>query len=396
MAPAALPLNAYPDGTYPDGEVTIAHQRLERAIARLQTEGALLPDAPGAVTEIVGILKSYGEVLAAYQRNLLYIAHEQFLVLVPIFKYMDGDTRLTKLWRHFWHNRINFEFAEYCMRAMMWHGGGGVDRYLDSPEFVAHAHRAIAAKAQTDPLLWVLAKLCPDFLVEQVRQACYYAVLGMFWAVMAPLFLDLSDRYDRGEIASVSAIVEHVLAGLVTAAAKPLVYQIQVRGQTYDLLPEAAGLTFLADAAVPYVETVFFRSFPFRGTVSYNAQAGSISRDLAEFTYGALYADPVPIGGAGIPPTLLAQDMVRQAPPYLLSLYRDRPRGLVAAPGLAVLSFQKSMFCVTSAAIRGLAPHPLDSTEPDHQATNRAYLQTWGDRLQGSRLPQILALMESE
>ncbi|MFQ3678915.1 MAG: CO2 hydration protein [Pseudanabaenaceae cyanobacterium] len=380
--------------TFPDGEVSIAQQRVARAIARLQTEGALLPNAPGAVTEIVGILKSYGEVLDAYQRNLLYIAHEQFLVLVPIFKYMNGDTRPAKLWQHFWHNRINFEFAEYCMRAMMWHGGGGVDRYLDSPEFVAGARRAIAAKAQTDPLLWGLAKLFPEFLVEQVRQACYYAVLGMFWSVMAPLFLDLSDRYDRGEISAVRDIVDHVLAGLVAAAAKPLVYQIRVRGQTYDLLPAKAGLTFLADAAVPYVETVFFRSFPFRGTVSYNAQAGSISRDLAEFTYGALYADPVPIGGAGIPPTLLAQDLVRQAPPYLLSQYRDCPRPEVALPGCMVLSFQKSMFCVTSAAIRGLAPHPLDSADPAHQAANQAYLQAWGDRLQGSRLPQILALME--
>ncbi len=72
--------------------------------------------------EVVGILKSYGVVLGAYWRNLIYISENQFLVLFPFFKYFNGELTFNKLLRHWWHDRINFEFAEYCMKAMMWHG----------------------------------------------------------------------------------------------------------------------------------------------------------------------------------------------------------------------------------------------------------------------------------
>jgi CO2 hydration protein (ChpXY) len=51
-------------------------------IDRLKAGGALLPDTSENVTEVVGILKSYGVVLDAYYRNLLYIAEHQFLVQV--------------------------------------------------------------------------------------------------------------------------------------------------------------------------------------------------------------------------------------------------------------------------------------------------------------------------
>ena len=41
--------------------------------------------------------------------------------------------------------------------------------------------------------------------------------------------------------------------------------------------------------------------------------------DQGRFGYGALFADPLPIGGAGIPPTLLMQDMRHYVPDYLKS-----------------------------------------------------------------------------
>jgi hypothetical protein len=47
------------------------------------------------------------------------------------------------------------------------------------------------------------------------------------------------------------------------------------------------------------------------------------------------------------------------------------------------------MFCVTTAAIKGLAPHPIDTTDPDQQRQNRAYLENWMDRLLNSRLPNV-------
>ena len=44
-------------------------------------------------------------------------------------------------------------------------------------------------------------------------------------------------------------------------------------------------------------------------------------------------------------------------------------------------SFQKSMFCVTNAAISGTMPHPLDTTNPEEQEANRAYAASWAARL---------------
>jgi hypothetical protein len=43
-------------------------------IERLEAGGDLLPDSPENMVEVVGILKSYGIVLDAYSRNLIYIA----------------------------------------------------------------------------------------------------------------------------------------------------------------------------------------------------------------------------------------------------------------------------------------------------------------------------------
>ncbi len=49
-------------------------------IERLTAGEALLKDTPQNLIEVVGILKSYGVVLDAYSKNLIYIAENQFLV----------------------------------------------------------------------------------------------------------------------------------------------------------------------------------------------------------------------------------------------------------------------------------------------------------------------------
>ncbi len=362
---------------------------LETYIQRLMAGDALLPETPDNVLEVVGILKSYGIVLDAYSRNLNYIAENQFLLLFPFFKYFDGEVSVSKLMRHWWHDRINFEYAEYCMKAMFWHGGGGLDAYLDSPEFEKQAQQAIQARFKANPLIQTVNWLFPDFLPEQVRQLAYYSGLGQFWRVMSDLFLDLSDGYDNGKIISISDVVEHIRAGLVAAANLPITYAANIRGQAYEILPKSAGLTFLADTAIPYVEAVFFRGTPFRGTVSYNAQANQISPDPSRFTYGALYADPLPIGGAGIPPTLLMQDMRHYLPDYLHDIYMRSRRGEDDLRVQICVSFQKSMFCVTTATIFGLAPYPLDTTDPQQQEKNRVYLEGWMDRFLTSRLGEV-------
>jgi CO2 hydration protein len=359
---------------------------LQPYIERLLAGEALLPDNATHVIEVVGILKSYGVVLDAYARNLKYIATEQFLVLFPFFKYFNGEITAAKLLRHWGHDRINYEYAEYCMKGMLWHGGGGLDDYLDGDTFQAVGEEAIQAKIRRNPLLQGLHRLFPEFLPEQVRQSAYYTALGQFWTIMSEIFLTLADRYDAGEIQTIPEVVAHIKAGLVAGAAVPITFAVHVRGDRYDLIPESAGLTFLADTAIPYVEAIFFRGGPFLGTVSYNAQAQQISPEQGRFEYGALYADPLPIGGAGIPPTLLMQDMRHFIPDYLHDYYRQGLRGEDDLRVQICISFQKSMFCVTSAALQGLLPHDANTTDPNEQAANQAFLASWMDRLMTSRL----------
>ncbi len=361
-------------------------QLTEDYIQRLESGLALLNDNPQNLIEVVGILKSYGVVLDAYSINLCYIADHQFLRLFPLFKYFNGEINPGKLWRNIWHDRINYEYAEYCMKAMFWHGGGGLDTYVDTSEFAELAEAAIQAQFKNNPLMLGLHKLFKEHWPEQVRQMCYYSALGQFWRVMSDIFIDLSDRYDAGEIKSIPDVVQHILDGLVKDAARPITYTVNIGGQDYDLLPKSAGLTFLMDTGVPYVEAVFFRGTPFPGTISYNAQAYQIPYEQEMFCYGALYADPLPIGGAGIPPTLLMQDMRHFVPDYLMEIYDAGIRGEGDLRIKICESFQKSMFCVTTAAVQGLAPHPLDTTNPEEQKENRKYLKGWLNRLLKSQM----------
>ncbi|MEY2833512.1 MAG: hypothetical protein RLZZ574_2771 [Cyanobacteriota bacterium] len=363
---------------------------VEEYITRLEQGLALLDDSPQNLLEVVGILKSYGVVLDAYSINLNYIADTQFLKLFPFFKYFNGKVNANTLAKFIVHDRINYEYAEYCMKAMFWHGGGGVDAYLDTPEFTAETERLIKAYHRYNPLMLALHKAFPDFLPEQMRQMAYYSALGQFWRVMSDIFLNLSDSYDQGAIKSIPDVVQFVLDGLVADAARPITYTVQLRGQKYDIIPKSAGITFLMDTGVPYVEAIFFRGTPFAGTVSYNAQAYEIPYDLGMFNYGALYADPLPIGGAGIPPTLLMQDMRHFLPDYLYQLYQVKSvRGLGDLRVQICESFQKSMFCVTTAAVKGLAPHPLETTNPEEKLANRKYLTGWLNRILESQLIKV-------
>ncbi|WP_017293413.1 CO2 hydration protein [Geminocystis herdmanii] len=362
---------------------------LAEYVHRLESGKSLLKDTSQNLIEVVGILKSYGVVLDAYSNNLNYIAEHQFLVIFPFFKYFDGKFTFSKLLRHWWHDRINFEYAEYCMRAMLWHGGGKLDEYVDSPEFLEITKRAINAKLKGNLFMGTLNKIFPDFLPEQVKMLAYYSALGQFWRVMSDIFISLSDRYDQGEINSIEEVVKHILDGLVADASKPITYGVEINGKTYDLLPKSAELTFLMDTAVPYVEAVFFRGTPFLGTVSFNAQANQISFDQSQFAYGALYADPLPVGSAGIPPTLLMQDMRHYIPEYLQKIYDESERGQDDLLVKICVSFQKSMYCVTTAALQGLAPYGLTTENPEEKQANRKYLEQWMNRFTYSRILDV-------
>ena len=348
---------------------------------RLLAGQALLEDTPDHLVQVLDVLESYGEVLDAYSINLIYQAEHQFLNPLPLFKFLNGDPSPARIWRHLNHDRINFEYAEYCMKAMLWHGTGGLDTYLDSDAFRADCATIIAAKCRRDPLLALLNPLAPGFLPELIRAAATTHALGQFWRVMSDLFLDLARAGRDGRVASIEQVVEFIKDGLVAAAANPITYAVEIRGQRHWVLPPQAGLTFLIDVAVPYVEAVFLRGTPFLGTVSFNAQAQQISPDQASFAYGALYADPLPTMGAGIPPSLLMQDMYRHLPERLHRWYQQRSRGEGDVRVKICMSFQKAMFCVTNAAIRGTFPFPLAASDAAAQAANSAHATAWARRL---------------
>ena len=367
---------------------TLTHP-LAEYIYNLEAGKALLKDSPENVREVVGILKSYAVVLDSYSNNLNSISKREFLNIFPFFKYFNGKFSWSQLLEHLWHKRLNFEYAEYCMKTMFWHGGGGLDSYLDTDSFKAVTEEIIAAKFKNNPFMLTLHRLFPEFLPEQMRVMSYYGGLGQFWRIMSDMFFSLSDGYDQGKITSIPAVVTHILDALVDNASVPAEYQVTVQDRTFEVIPASAGLTFLMDLAVPYVEAIFFRGSPFPGTVSYNAQAYQIPYDQSSFTYGALYADPLPVGGPGIPPTQLMQDMSYYIPPYLMEVYSNSFRQEEDLLVQICESFQKSMFCVTTAAIKGLAPFPFDTKDLAERQANRAYLLPWLNRLRDSRI-QIL------
>ena len=357
----------------------------EEIQARLLAGQTLLSDSADHLLQVVAVLESYGVVLDAYSKNLIYQAEHQFLNPLALFKYLDGDLSPAKIWQHLNHDRINFEYAEYCMKAMLWHGTGGMDAYFDGEAFATNCERIIAAKRRRDPLLALLHPLAPAFLPELIRTAATTHALGQFWRVMSDLFLDLAAAERDGRVRSIPAVVDFIKDGLVAAAANPIHYGVSIGGEQFWILPPDAGLTFLVDVAVPYVEAVFLRGTPFLGTVSFNAQAQQISPDQAQFAYGALYADPLPTMGAGIPPSLLMQDMYRHLPEALHTWYLQRSRGEGDVRVKICMSFQKAMFCVTNAAINGTMPHPLDSPDPVHRSANAAYALAWATRLAAGR-----------
>ncbi|MBJ7898846.1 MAG: CO2 hydration protein [Cyanobacteria bacterium RI_101] len=394
-------------------------------IHRLEAGGSMLPDTPENLMQIIGIYKAYAVPMDFYWRDLLYIAEEVFLNPLPFFKYFlpqkyldlpnhyagdgadlriwrgpatahpellefmaKGKTRpMPKLFHHLWHDRINMEFAEACMQAMLWHGrdmGMGLfDAYLDSEEYKANADRAIRAYFKFNPPMLALYTLFPDLFLEQVRQLSYYANLGLFWEVMAPVFFEMSDIYDEGGFKGVPDAMNFLVNGIFAIAGRPIYHRVNIRGEWFEIIPKSKGFTWLYEAALPYVEAVFYRTAPFRGTKSYNAQAGQVPAEQKDFHYGILYADVFPVGTAGIPPTLLMDDMYHFLPPYLIEYYQRHCRGEDDMLVQLGITFQRSMYNVTSAVIQALRTallYPLDDANPRHLAKNRAFFEAQLDR----------------
>jgi CO2 hydration protein len=410
-------------------------------IHRLEAGGAMLPDSPENLMQIIGIYKAYAVPMDFYWRDLLYIAERVFLNPLPAFKYFipqsyldlhnhyAGDDADLRIWRgpatahpellefmkqgelgkklpklalHLWHDRVNMEFAEACMQAMFWHGRnmgmGQFDSYLDSDEYRENADRATRAYFRHNPAMLALHKLFPEMFLEQCRMMSYTANLGLFWEVMAPVFFEMSDLYDEGKLTTVPEAMDFLVNGIFAIAGRPIYHHVYVgkpgEEECFELVPKSKGFTWLYEAALPYVEAVFYRTAPFRGTKSYNAQANQVPAAQQDFHYGILYADVFPVGTAGIPPTLLMQDMRHFLPPYLREYYHQHCRGEDDILIQLGITFQRSMYCVTSAVIQALRAallYPLDDSNPKHLAANRAFFEQQLDRFlrPEARLPQI-------
>jgi CO2 hydration protein len=397
--------------------------RYAEVIHRLEAGGSMLPDTPENLRQIIGIYKAYAVPMDFYWRDLLYIAERVFLNPLPAFKYFisqeylkrpnsyageqaklriwrgtekahpellafmeRGETgRMPKLLHHLWHDRVNMEFAEACMQAMFWHQGmgGRFNDYLESDAYKTNADRAIKAYFKGNPLMLGLYRLFPDMFLEQVRQLSYYANLGLFWEVMAPVFFEMSDLYDEGKLTSVPQAMDFLVNGIFAVAGRPIYHHLYIGEECHEIIPRSEGFTWLYEAALPYVEAVFYRTSPFRGTKSYNAQAGQVPADQADFHYGILYADVYPVGSAGIPPTLLMQDMLHFLPPYLREIYQQHRRGEEDELVQLGITFQRSMYNVTSAVIQALRCallYPLDDTDPEHLLANRRFFEAQMDR----------------
>ncbi|AFZ55053.1 MAG: CO2 hydration protein [Geminocystis sp.] len=394
-------------------------------IHRLEAGGSMLPDTPENLMQIIGIYKAYAIPMDFYWRDLLYIAERVFLNPLPFFKYFisqeyldlpnhyAGDTADLRIWRgqasahpellafmekgetskmpklfhHLMHDRVNMEFAEACMRAMLWHGRdmgmGKFDAYLDSDEYKANADKAIKAYFKGNPLMLGLYKLFPEMFLEQVRQLSYYANLGLFWEIMTAVFLEMSDIYDEGGFKGVPDAMDFLVNGIFAIAGRPIYHNVYIKGECYEIIPKSKGFTWLYEAALPYVEAVFYRTAPFRGTKSYNAQAHQVPREQKDFHYGILYADVFPVGSAGIPPTLLMDDMLHFLPDYLVEYYQKHCRGEDDMLIQLGVTFQRSMYNVTSAVIQALRTallYPLDDDNPKHLMKNRQFFEMQMDR----------------
>ena len=83
------------------------------------------------------------------------------------------------------------------------------------------------------------------------------------------------------------------------------------------------------------------------------------------------------------------KDLNHYIPDYLYNIYSQTIRQEDDLLVQICKSFQKSMFCVTTAVIKGLAPYPLNTTNVEEQKENRIYLKKWMDRFQCSQISTI-------
>jgi len=85
----------------------------------------------------------------------------------------------------------------------------------------------------------------------------------------------MSDIYDEGGFKGVPDAMNFLVNGIFAIAGRPIYHHVYIRGEN---APNHQRL-HVAVRSCLYVEAVFYRTSPFRGTKSYNAQAKQVPDD---------------------------------------------------------------------------------------------------------------------
>lgn len=172
--------------------------------------------------------------------------------------------------------------------------------------------------------------------------------------------------------------MDFLVNGIFAVPGRPIYHHAYIRRECYEIIPKSKGFTWLYEAALPYVEAVFYGTVTF-SIKGYSLQAKQVPDDQKNFHYGILYADVFPVGTAGIPPTLLMQDMLHLLPQYLLDYYQQYCRGEDDMLIQLGITFQRSMYNVTSAVIQALRTallYPLDDSNTKNLEANRELFES--------------------
>lgn len=79
---------------------------------------------------------------------------------------------------------------------------------------------------------------------------------------MAPVFFEMSDIYDEGGFKGVPDAMNFLVNGIFAVAGRPIYHHVYVGDECFELIPKSCGFTWLYEAALPYVEAVFYRTAP--------------------------------------------------------------------------------------------------------------------------------------
>ena len=87
--------------------------------------------------------------------------------------------------------------------------------------------------------------------------------------------------------------------GFLRSQAAPIYHHIYVSDKCYEIIPKSKGFMWLYEAALPYVEAVFYRTAPFEGQNPITPRKTKCPKNKAHFTmafFTPMSSPLVPLG----------------------------------------------------------------------------------------------------